>query len=286
MTDTLKARIVEILKLAVEHFSELPTLHFPLQGYDLKNIEGYATRILSALAESGADGRVEKAPVALNEIGSYTLSGQACVVDACARRGVEILSAPNPSNSSNSSQPEKADCPECPVTRLAAKELFESDGIDTMRTCACGKRHERKREGPMLHSPPRMFLGQPDRWIETNKRRCVNGHVSTMTLKSEELGLLCLACGEKTKITFPEDLDGSVLGAEVYAMLESVFDAGERWGRNHVEPSPPEPPRQTIREAWGNKRGGVSARGNPAVLLSDVLALIGVLDERFGRRES
>jgi hypothetical protein len=40
--------------------------------------------------------------------------------------------------------------------------------------------------------------------------RCVNGHVSTRILKTEERGDRCLTCGENTILTFPEDVDGEL----------------------------------------------------------------------------
>lgn len=54
----------------------------------------------------------------------------------------------------------------------------------------------------------RMFMGRPDRWFEEPRWRCVNDHVSTMYLKSEETGALCLECYEPLVLTFPEDQDG------------------------------------------------------------------------------
>lgn len=84
---------------------------------------------------------------------------------------------------------------------------------------------------PHAFVAPKMFLGQPERWIDANTRRCVNGHVSDMHLKSEERGLLCLECGQKTQCTFPEDTDGDRIGAEVFAMLDSQFEAGVRHGK-------------------------------------------------------
>ena len=78
-------------------------------------------------------------------------------------------------------------------------------------------------EEPLM-GEARLFLGQPERWIDINKRRCKNGHVSTMTLKSSEGGRLkCLACYEQTSITYPGDADGDLLGAEIYALGAEIY---------------------------------------------------------------
>lgn len=59
----------------------------------------------------------------------------------------------------------------------------------------------------------------PDRWYENTKYRCENGHVSLSFLKSEALRSdVCLACQKPILITFPEDEEGNVLGAEIFAM--------------------------------------------------------------------
>lgn len=63
-----------------------------------------------------------------------------------------------------------------------------------------------------------MFLGLPDRWQEKPKFRCASGHISTTILKSEVMGDLCLKCQESCQLTFPEDCEGSALGAEVFAL--------------------------------------------------------------------
>ena len=56
------------------------------------------------------------------------------------------------------------------------------------------------------------FMGLPDRWFDSPRWRCRNGHVSIRYLKSEAVGAdLCLACGEYVWLTFPED--GSKHGA-------------------------------------------------------------------------
>lgn len=63
------------------------------------------------------------------------------------------------------------------------------------------------------------FMGRPDRWWETPQYRCVNGHVSTRVLKSEELGRdACLAsgCMEPLTLTFPEDVEGPLLALSSY----------------------------------------------------------------------
>lgn len=56
----------------------------------------------------------------------------------------------------------------------------------------------------------KMFMGWPDRWYaEGFLRRCINDHVSSMTLKSEARGRdECLACFGPVTMTFPEDVDG------------------------------------------------------------------------------
>ena len=57
-----------------------------------------------------------------------------------------------------------------------------------------------------------MFMGWPDRWWDAHTRRCVNDHVSTMVLRSEELGRdACLACRAPVVLSFPEDRDGPLL---------------------------------------------------------------------------
>ena len=38
------------------------------------------------------------------------------------------------------------------------------------------------------------FMGNPDEWYEDTHWFCENGHVSGRFLKSEEEGVLCLAC--------------------------------------------------------------------------------------------
>lgn len=51
-----------------------------------------------------------------------------------------------------------------------------------------------------------MFMGIPDRWFDSPRYRCENGHVSTTILKSEKLGRnACLKCFARVRITFPED---------------------------------------------------------------------------------
>lgn len=54
----------------------------------------------------------------------------------------------------------------------------------------------------------KMFLGIPDRWYDDPHWRCSNHHVSTMYLKSEVSGDLCLKCFQPVYMTFPEDRDG------------------------------------------------------------------------------
>lgn len=57
-----------------------------------------------------------------------------------------------------------------------------------------------------------MFMEWPDRWWETFLRRCPNGHVSSMTLGTEE-GDRCLGpdCLMPVCMTFPEDVDGPLV---------------------------------------------------------------------------
>jgi hypothetical protein len=86
-------------------------------------------------------------------------------------------------------------------------------------------------------TPPEMFMGVPDRWFEGKKFRCVNGHVSTTLLKSEALGgTVCLSCQGHVMLTFPEDVDGSVVGAEVFAARYA------EWQKSN-DPKPPAVPR-------------------------------------------
>jgi hypothetical protein len=60
-----------------------------------------------------------------------------------------------------------------------------------------------------------MFMGRPDRWYETPRWRCGDNHVSKRYLKSSGLhgprGAICLVCFRRVALTFPEDLDGSLL---------------------------------------------------------------------------
>jgi len=60
----------------------------------------------------------------------------------------------------------------------------------------------------------------PDRWFEGDtKFRCPRGHVSLRYLKSETRGDLCLgSCGLPVLRTFPEDTEGNLLGAEIFAV--------------------------------------------------------------------
>lgn len=51
------------------------------------------------------------------------------------------------------------------------------------------------------------FMGWPDRWFEGKLYRCLNDHVSVMTLLTET-GDRCLACYAPVTLTFPEDKDG------------------------------------------------------------------------------
>jgi len=53
-----------------------------------------------------------------------------------------------------------------------------------------------------------MFLGVPDHWYESPRWRCRKDHVSTMYLKADGRGDLCLECMEPVNMTFPEDKDG------------------------------------------------------------------------------
>lgn len=54
-----------------------------------------------------------------------------------------------------------------------------------------------------------VFMEWPDRWYEGARWRCTTGHVSMMTLKTDE-GSRCLACFCAVHITFPEDSDGPI----------------------------------------------------------------------------
>jgi hypothetical protein len=69
-----------------------------------------------------------------------------------------------------------------------------------------------------------LFLGIPDRWYDGNRWRCAKGHISRFILKSEVKGALCLECYEPVLLTFPEDEEGSALGAEVYALRMHHFE--------------------------------------------------------------
>lgn len=55
-----------------------------------------------------------------------------------------------------------------------------------------------------------LWMERPERWWDNPHWRCVNDHVSTMYLKSEEHGAQCLAanCRQPMHLTFPEDVDG------------------------------------------------------------------------------
>lgn len=60
-----------------------------------------------------------------------------------------------------------------------------------------------------LHGQPR----KPERWWDNAHWRCLNGHVSTSLLGTEN-GRVCLACQGQVWLTFPEDRDGDlVIGA-------------------------------------------------------------------------
>lgn len=50
-----------------------------------------------------------------------------------------------------------------------------------------------------------MFMGKPDRWWDFPHWRCPNGHVTTMYLKSEAKGALCLRCRTSVELTSPDD---------------------------------------------------------------------------------
>lgn len=64
-----------------------------------------------------------------------------------------------------------------------------------------------KRKDAERGSGARMFGAIPDRWFDSWRWRCVNGHVSTSTLQSEEHGDLCLGCYAPVRLTFPEDTE-------------------------------------------------------------------------------
>lgn len=58
------------------------------------------------------------------------------------------------------------------------------------------------------------FMEWPDRWWDAFLRRCAEGHVSSMTLGTEQ-GDRCLACRGQVCMTFPEDVDGPLIRPEV-----------------------------------------------------------------------
>lgn len=67
-----------------------------------------------------------------------------------------------------------------------------------------------------------MFMGKPDRWWADPHWRCINGHVSTMIIKSEARGCdICSACREPVYLTFPEDRDGPLAAAPIGADKDS-----------------------------------------------------------------
>ena len=53
-----------------------------------------------------------------------------------------------------------------------------------------------------------MFMGKPDRWWKNPHFRCLNDHVSSLYLKTEYKGAICLECFAPVLLTFPEDNDG------------------------------------------------------------------------------
>ncbi len=77
---------------------------------------------------------------------------------------------------------------------------FEDKKINLGRLLAWRAECIAKEDGPF-------FCGLPDRWFESPgpKFRCPNNHVSTMYLKSEMEGDLCLGCYQPVLLTFPED---------------------------------------------------------------------------------
>ena len=66
-----------------------------------------------------------------------------------------------------------------------------------------------------------LFLELPGRWLASPTWRCANGHVSYRFLKAEMEGDICLECMTPVWLTFPEDVDGGELGAEVLALRRS-----------------------------------------------------------------
>jgi len=61
----------------------------------------------------------------------------------------------------------------------------------------------------------KMWFGLPERWIDNPRWRCHNDHVSRTYLKSDGLGYCaCLKCCEPVFLTFPEDKDGPLRGAD------------------------------------------------------------------------
>ncbi len=271
MSDPLHARIFEIAR---EEFAKTQS--------GARACDSIATRILSALAESGADGRIERAlaiarPV-LNWLRSVVATIDTCPVERQAAQAafdevgkvVEILSAPNPSNSSNSSQPaEKADCPEC-QNAISGRVGITTGNPATLDCANCGKRHEQKREEPAAPWP--VVFACPF---------CESDLIDGLRVKDTGGYLRCRNCGAFTIIT-----DGLVRGwdlplrehpdtvalrelreaidhyfpdskwpfpGEHRLRLSSVANKLElariREGDAKKVPSPPEPPRQTIRQA-------------------------------------
>lgn len=52
-----------------------------------------------------------------------------------------------------------------------------------------------------------MFMGVPERWLAKPKWRCLKGHVSSVYLKNEEKGAVCLACFERVRLTTDFDVE-------------------------------------------------------------------------------
>lgn len=70
-----------------------------------------------------------------------------------------------------------------------------------------------------------MFMGFPDAWYEDRHWACVNGHVSTTYLKSEERGSLCLACKEPV-ILIPRLSEAELAASNWQISRQNLSDEG------------------------------------------------------------
>lgn len=84
-------------------------------------------------------------------------------------------------------------CPEC--DKCSCSEEFKIEKLKQYQ-----KRMIEQEFGPL-------FMNLPDRWYESPGPawRCINGHVRHSTMKSELLGIICLACARNVILTYPED---------------------------------------------------------------------------------